>query len=189
MDKALNDGMDKDLIDGIYNKILYVKTLNGKTISIEYDPQNTVDSAKEQIERKTRILKEQQHLVRRGKVLDDKLKIEDDNMKEEEEEETIEMIAALLGGTKRDESRPISKNKGREAKRKATKPSLEVGGLKDNKSASKDPYEKMEGMMQKMEETISHFGSIHFGSSHFGSRLKFLVRYFPFAIGDFHVRS
>ena len=114
------------------------------------------------------------------------MKIEDYNMKEEE---TIELTAALLGGTKRDESKPISNNRGREAKRKATKPSLEVGGLEDNKSASKDPYEKMEGMMQKMEETISHFGSSHFDPSHFGSRLKFSVRYFPFAIGDFHVRS
>ena len=67
LDKALNDGMDKDLIDGKYIKILYVKTLNGNTISIKYDPLDTVDSTREQIERKTRIQKEQQHFLSRGK--------------------------------------------------------------------------------------------------------------------------
>ena len=43
--------------------------------------------------RKGRIPKEQQHLVSHGKVLKDKLKIEDYNMKEGE---TIELTAALL---------------------------------------------------------------------------------------------
>ena len=41
--------MNKDLIDGKYKKTVYVKTLNGKTISLKYDPLDTVESAKEQI--------------------------------------------------------------------------------------------------------------------------------------------
>ena len=52
VDKALNDGTDKDLTDGKYKKA-YVETFNGQTISIQYDPLDTVDSAKEQISRKT----------------------------------------------------------------------------------------------------------------------------------------
>ena len=42
--------MNKDLINGKYKKTLYVKTFNGKKISIKYDPLDTVDSAKEQLE-------------------------------------------------------------------------------------------------------------------------------------------
>ena len=85
------------LIDGKHKKTLFVKTLNGKTANIKYDPLDTVESVKEQIERKTRIPKEQPHLVSQGKVLKDKLEIEDYNVKAED---TIELTAALVGGRK-----------------------------------------------------------------------------------------
>ena len=52
LDKDLNDGMNKNLIDGEYEKTVHVKTLSVKTITIKDDPLNTVDSAKEQIEKK-----------------------------------------------------------------------------------------------------------------------------------------
>ena len=133
LDKELNDGMNKDLIDGKYKKTVNVKTLNGKTISIKYDPLDTVDSAKQQLERKTSIPKEQQHLVSRGRVLKDKMKIEDCNMKEGE---TIELIAALLGGTKREESRSISRIEERESKRNVSEPNLEICGMEESKSTS-----------------------------------------------------
>ena len=47
------------------------------------------------------------------------MKIEDYNMNDEE---TIELTAALHGGTNRDESRLISKTEESEAKRKASEP-------------------------------------------------------------------
>ena len=113
LDKELNDGMNKDLIDGKYKKTVDVKFLNGKTISIKYDPLGKVDSAKKQIERQTRTPKEHQHLVNRGKVLKDIMKLECCNTKERH---TIELTAALLGGTKREE--PRSYRKERKGKRK-----------------------------------------------------------------------
>ena len=151
MHKDLIDGVYKDPINGKYERILYVRTLNGKTISVKYDPQATVDQIRKQIEGKTRIPQEQQHPVSRGKVLKDKMKIEDYNLKEEE---TIELIAALLGGTKRDESRPISRTEEREAKRRASEPCIDISGQEDNRNASKASEGNMKTMMQKMEETL-----------------------------------
>ena len=48
-----DDGVRKEPNDGMYKKILHVKPFSGKTITSKYDPQNTVDRMKEQIERKT----------------------------------------------------------------------------------------------------------------------------------------
>ena len=48
--------------------------------------------------------------------------------------ETIELIAALLGGMKRDESRLTPKAEEREAKRKASEPNIEISGLQESRS-------------------------------------------------------
>ena len=67
-------------------------------------------------------------------------------------QETIELTAALLGGTKREESRPVSKE--REAKRKASEPCIDISDLEEDKSTTAISGETVKKMMQKMEEAM-----------------------------------
>ena len=138
--------MDKDLIDGIrennqreYNHCV-VQSADHSGSSTEADLKNS-----------QKIPKEQKHFASRGNVLEDQVKIKDYNMKEGE---TIELTAALLGCTKRDESRPPPKSEEREAKSKASEPLIEISGIEDDKSASMIHEERMERVMRKVEETM-----------------------------------
>ena len=107
-----------------------------------------VSDVKKQMEEKTRIPKnQQQHLVSRGKVLKDTRKVENYNLIEEE---TIELTSSLLGATKREESRPVSKE--REAKTKASEPCIDTGDREENKSTTAISEETVKKMMQKIEE-------------------------------------
>ena len=69
MDGMLNEGKYNDLIDGRYEKTIFVKTWTGKTIIVEIDLKYTVDTVKGQIEAKMTIPKNHQHLTSKGKVL------------------------------------------------------------------------------------------------------------------------
>ena len=146
----IKEGMYENLIDAEYKKIIYVKTC-GKTITAKVSPQHTVDSMKKQVEEKTRIPKDQQHLVSRGRVQMDRKKIEDYDMNVKE---TIAMTVMLLGGTRRDEYSPSSKTEGREEKRKASEPCIGVSGLEENGSTSASSEGKMERMMRCIGETM-----------------------------------
>ena len=60
----------------MYTMNVYLKTIEGKTISIRSDPRSTVEHMMQQVQRITRIPTEQ-HLVSKGRVLKDKRKIEE----------------------------------------------------------------------------------------------------------------
>ena len=62
------------------------------------------------------------------------------------------MTSALLGGTKREESRPVSKE--REANRKASEPCIDTSGREENNSTTAISEETVKKMMQKMEEAM-----------------------------------
>ena len=97
MDEMLDAGRYNDLTDGRYQKTMYVKTRTGKTITVEIDLKHTVVTVKGQIEAKTSIPKDHQHLASRGKVLMNNKTLKDYNITGGE---TIEMTALPLGGTR-----------------------------------------------------------------------------------------
>ena len=66
------EGKYGNLTDGSYEKTIYVKTWNGKTITAKINLKHTVESLKERLKERTNTPKEYQHLVSRGKVLTDK---------------------------------------------------------------------------------------------------------------------
>ena len=68
MDVKLNEGKYNDLIDGRYEKTIYVKTWTGRTVSLVTDLNHAVGTVKRQLEAKTGIPKDHQHLASRGKV-------------------------------------------------------------------------------------------------------------------------
>ena len=71
------EGTYNDLSDGRYKKTKYVKRWTGKTVSVEADLNRNVEAVMKQLETKTRIPKDHQHLVSRGKVLKDNRMLKD----------------------------------------------------------------------------------------------------------------
>ena len=93
----LNEVKYNDLSDGRYGKTIYVKKWTGRTVSLETDLIRAVEAVKRQLEAKTGIPKDHQHLVSRGKVLTADRTLKNSYVSGGE---TVELTALLLGGTK-----------------------------------------------------------------------------------------
>ena len=138
--KELNGGVDKkinevkydDLTDGVYEKLMYVKTWKGNTITVKINLKNTMDTVKGQIEEKTKIPKEHQHLVSRGRVLMDK-------SAEGLQHKWRRDYRHDSFTTRRNKNKSLSPtpmNIERKTKRKASEPYNDVSGLEDEKFES-----------------------------------------------------
>ena len=76
--KISNEGMNKSRAEHP-NMSVYARTINGKTIGIKCDRQQTAARLLETAERKTSIPRGMTHLANRGKVLNDGKTIEENN--------------------------------------------------------------------------------------------------------------
>ena len=103
VDTNLIESKYNDLIDGVHEKTIYVKTWKRKTISVETDLKHTMEIVKRRIETKTRIPMDDQHLVAGGRVLLDNIPLKEYG---KSGGETIELTVQLLGGVKHKVSVP-----------------------------------------------------------------------------------
>ena len=65
---------------------VYVRTLNGKTISIKCDKRQGITRIKDEMERRTKIPKALQHIVNQGKTSSERKTIEESNIKNENDD-------------------------------------------------------------------------------------------------------